>query len=341
MKCPNCKLVCSDSAEKCPKCKHDLAPLKLNIGLSPAPRVSIKSKKPQESETAPAAAPIVERQVAPIFDPNWQPPAVLSFGQLSTAEKVELREFFKTAEAELPSTEDEISLGAEQLLSVHNRDDIRVVFDIADEAFENPEIERLLEAGLIGSDGVRADGIELASALKKAQREMDAPFTLAAMSKARHAETANDGSLFKKTRRVVPAEAGRVLIAGVIDQCGVVALGALVVTLLWPDIIGGFRDLPDFALLSLLTSLMFFVIILQSGYWLLAYFIAGRTVGEFLTGLKVVNRRGGSPGRSLFFVRALSAPVGRAAQVFGGTEPLHCRLSGTVLTRNRKLGRAA
>jgi uncharacterized RDD family membrane protein YckC len=308
--------------------------------LSQAPKVTIKSKKSVEVTELPKVAPAEDRKVVPIVDPNWRAPEVRIFNQLSAAEKLELNSLFKEAEAELPATEDEISLGAEQLLAVHNRDDIRVVFDIADEAFENPDIERLLEAGLTGSDGVRADGIELASALKKAQREMDAPFTLAAMSRARQSDSLGDGTLFKKTRRVVAADFVRIFAAGAIDQVGVLALASLVITLLWPEVVGNFSELPDFALIALATTMLFLAMLLQIGYWLLSYLVAGRTPGEFLMGLRIVSKQGSEPTRNLLLVRALAAPLGRIWQMFSHSEPLHSRVSATILTRNRRLGRA-
>lgn len=340
MKCPNCKLVCSDAAERCPKCKHDLTPLKINIGLGQGPRVSVKAKKVTEPSPQPQQPAQISRpKLPPIVDPNWRAPLMAKRSEILAAENIEMLRWFKDSEAEIPSAEDEVSLGAEQLLSVHNRDDIRVVFDVADEAFENSDIERLLEAGVSGSDVVRADSVELASALKKAQREMDAPFTLAAMSRARQSGDGQDSALFRKTRRVVPASRARIAAAGGVDQLAVCGCAVLIVTLLWPEIMADLSSPPDYILIALLTSTIFFVVLLQAIYWVCCYSIAGKTVGEWAADLRVVTQRGSPPSKTALVLRAAIAPVGRFFQVFGGPAP-HCYITDTILTRSRKLGRA-
>lgn len=340
-------MVCSDSAENCPKCKHNLAALKIAIGLTGQARTPARARErvavPSEAAPLTKPAPAISSPVAPLADPNWTPPKVVANAEITSAMASDFKLLFDDAAKELPSYDEEILLGAEQLLLVHNRDDIRVIFDLADEAFGVPEVERLLEQGIDSSEQIRVESRNLASALKSAQREMDAPFTLAAMSRARAKQGDIESELFKKTRRVVPAPYERVLLSGVFDQAVVLALSLVLMVLLWPELGADWGTSLQGSSFGLVTSLILIVLLFENLYWLISFLVFGRTLGERISGIIVVNaQRGGAPGRSSLVIRALFGPITRLLGIFGASlgQKVNLWSSGTVLTRKRRLGRA-
>ncbi|HQH28699.1 MAG TPA: hypothetical protein PLP17_15000, partial [Oligoflexia bacterium] len=113
MKCPQCGFVASDSKDACPKCRLDLIPHKLRLGIITAAPAKAKEASPQAAE---AGTPSTANQVPGLV----QPPAATreSTSGAATADEIArkgswlLRVFSKPPKVELEAPAFDLHLAA-------------------------------------------------------------------------------------------------------------------------------------------------------------------------------------------------------------------------------------
>lgn len=297
----------------------------------------------QEIQVSEPKAPIaIVFKPAIEVDPPSLPPSLKlrGTGKLRGTSLTGLTPIFDSAWRDLTDVEqDDFEISFEQLESVDSREDLTVLFDLAQESLESPERAQVYVEPASEKREVRADKAE--RVLKSLEVNLNAA-QLSLKSDAHRPHTHSVERL-ASLKEVVKASRTERLRCAVIDVLMTALLSVGFVALnvwLWDSelsarLIERTLDTIDLVLLAafLLCSFMAHLVI----YPLLCFLILQDTLGTKILRLRLTTTTGRNPQLSNLVVRSLSCPLSNLC--FGylpllfGSQPLHDILARTQMVK--------
>jgi uncharacterized RDD family membrane protein YckC len=347
MKCPYCQLSFSDLRDVCPKCLSDLRDHKREGGIavtypdldyptllqrsgllpsdSPIPEpVAIAHPEAHAPTPAPAPAPAsaVIADAPPADSAAAAAPAAAAplderdaFGFTAT-DRLEISlTFAETGRSLGVAQNDEFELGFSQLFGSSETENIKLLFDLADESLVNPDAAKRLERDIIHSESRQVESKELTSQLARISHVLEA-------SAVRLKNVFGGGSNAEEDAaapevRIVPAKPSDRAAAGLIDFAVAGLLAAVpALGFLYLYRQQAFVDLLELQIPDVVDILLPTAVLVAGFLWIAPLYLAataalfGKTLGMRACKLSLVRMNGKPPRAIHAFVRSFSLMLG-------------------------------
>jgi len=282
-----------------------------------------------------------------VLDP---PPAATlpGAGPPVSIEDLEIATMFQDCFDELRGFEESgFSIDFNQIENLLGREDIKLLFQMAKESIDSPEIEKLYQQEVTTSSKDRIKDSALQRVLERTEKALDAPvFSLRSRKKKRKKKEISESP--EASLPAIELKAAgllRRLLGFSIDLLVFtlvsVSLSVLCTQFLHPDLSGNLffkADSFEYVLILFLGYLLLISVVLSFAYNFISAIVFGQTPGALAVGVEYYNPERAEPS-SLWSHIVLSAVYPLSVLMFGylplffGRRALHERLAGVKLVR--------
>jgi len=310
-----------------------------------------ESEPEAKAESEVAGIPVVEESFTHVQDASVDPspPATLPRSAPAVSiEDLEIATMFQDCFDELRGFEESgFSIDFNQIENLLGREDIKLLFQMAMESIDSPDIEKLYQQEVVTPSKDRIKDSALQRVLERTERALDAPvFSLRSRKRKKKKKEISESPVASlpaielkaagMIRRLLGFSIDLLLFALVS-----VSLSVLCLQLLHPDLSGNLflnADSSNYVLILFLGYLLLVSVFLSFAYNLISAIVFGQTPGALAVGVEYCNPERAEPS-SLWSHIVLSSVYPFSILMFGylplflGRRSLHERLAGVMLVR--------